>query len=36
MFRKAVGVRFPGKRRYEDVRFNIIRITRGWVDVKFP
>ena len=31
------GINFPGKRcKYGDVRFNIICITRGWVDVKFP
>ena len=27
---------FPEKKRYEDVRFNIISVTRGWVGVKFP
>ena len=27
---------FPEKKRYEDVRFNVISITRGWVGVKFP
>ena len=25
------GVSFPGKKRYEGVRFNVICITRGWV-----
>ena len=25
------GVQFPGKKRYEGVRFNVIGITRGWV-----
>ena len=30
------GVTFPGKKRYEDVRFNVISVTRGWVGVKFP
>ena len=39
MFRNAVGgVRgsdFPEKKRYEDVRFNVISVMRG-VDVKFP
>ena len=30
------GVRFPGKKGYEGVRFNVIRVTRGWVGVKFP
>ena len=24
------------KKRYEDVRFNVISVTRGWVGVKFP
>ena len=27
---------FPEKKRYEDVPFNVIRVTRGWVGVKFP
>ena len=29
---------FPGKplRRCTPVRFNLIRVTRGWVGVKFP
>ena len=30
------GVSFPGKKRYEDVQFNVISITRGWVGVKVP
>ena len=30
------GVSFPGKRHYEGIRFNIISVTRGWVEVKFP
>ena len=30
------GVSFHGKKRYEDVRFNVISFTRGWVGVKFP
>ena len=30
-----VGVRFPEKKRYEGVQFNVISITRGWVGVKF-
>ena len=30
------GVSFPGKKRYEGVRFNVISVTRGWVGVKFP
>ena len=29
-------VSFPGKKRYEGVRLNVISITRGWVGVKFP
>ena len=29
------GVNFPGKKRYEGVRFNVISVTRGWVGVKF-
>ena len=37
MLRNAVGgVRFPGNKRYEGVRFNVITITRGWVGIKFP
>ena len=37
VLRNAVGdVNFPGKKRYECVRFNVIRIARGWVGVKFP
>ena len=32
-----VGVKFPGKKRYEGVRFKVISVTRGhWVGVKFP
>ena len=31
-----MGVSFPGKRRYEDVQFNVISVTRGWVGVKVP
>ena len=27
---------FPGKKRYEGVRFNIISVTRRWVGVQFP
>ena len=34
MLRNAV--RFPGKKRYEGVRFNVISVTRGWTGVKFP
>ena len=30
------GVKFSGKKRYEDVRFNVISITREWVGVQFP
>ena len=29
------GVGFPEQKRYEDVRFNGINITRGWVGVKY-
>ena len=29
-------VNFPGKKRYEGVRFNVISVTMGWVGVKFP
>ena len=29
------GVKFSGKKRYEGVRFNIIRVTREWVGVQF-
>ena len=40
MLRNAVGggrvSGFPEKKRYEDVRFNVISITKGWVVVKFP
>ena len=39
MLRNAVGgggVSFHGKKRYEDVRFNVISVTRGWAGVKFP
>ena len=40
MLRNAVGggrlLDFHGKKHYEDVRFNVISITRGWVGVKFP
>ena len=34
VLRNAVGVgcvKFPGKKRYEGVWFNVISITRGWV-----
>ena len=30
------GVTFPEQKHYEDVRFNVISITRGWVGIKFP
>ena len=40
MLRNAIGggsvSDFPEKSNYEDVRFNVISITRGWVGVKFP
>ena len=40
MLRNAVGgvgvVSFPGKKRYEDVAFNVFSVTRGWVGVRFP
>ena len=39
MLRNAMGiggVSFPGKKRYEGVRFTIISVTRGWMEVKFP
>ena len=40
MLRNAVGggerFSFPGKKRYEGVRFNVISVTRGWMGVKFP
>ena len=37
VLRNAVeGVRFPRKKRYKGVRFNVISVTRGWVEVKFP
>ena len=33
---RPVGVlAFPGKKRYEGVRFNDICVTSGWVSVKF-
>ena len=38
MLRNAIGgggVSFPGKRRYEGVRFNVISVTRGWVAVVY-
>ena len=30
------GVKFPRKKHYEGVRFNVIRVTRAWVGVNFP
>ena len=37
MLRNAVGaVKFPGKKCYEGVLFNVISVTRGWVGVNFP
>ena len=30
------GVKFSGKKRYEGVRLNVIRVTGGWVGVQFP
>ena len=27
---------FPGGKRYEGVRFNVISVKRGWVRVQFP
>ena len=41
VLRNAVGGGVRGcqnslKKRYEDVRFNVIRVTRGWVGVEFP
>ena len=40
MLRNAVGgVRvsdFPEKKCFEDVRFKVISVTRGWVGVEFP
>ena len=40
MLKKPVGGArvsdFPEKKRYEDVRFKVISVTRGWVGIKFP
>ena len=39
MLRSAVKggvVRFPGKKHYEGVRFNVIIVMRGCVGVQFP
>ena len=30
------GVSFPGKKRHEGARFNVISVTRRWMGVKFP
>ena len=30
------GVTFSRKKRYEDVRFNVISVTRGWVGFQYP
>ena len=30
------GVSFPGIKRYEGVRFNVVSVTWGWVGVQFP
>ena len=30
------GVKFSGKKRYEDLRFNVIRVMRGWVGGQLP
>ena len=30
------GVKSPGEKRYEDIRFNVISVMRGWVGVNFP
>ena len=27
------GVKFSGEMRYEGVRFNVISVTRGWVQI---
>ena len=36
MLRNAVrGISFPGKKRYEGVRFNVISVTREWVGIQF-
>ena len=29
-------IKFPEKMSCGDVRFNVIRVTRGWTGVKFP
>ena len=40
MLRNTVGggrvSDFDKKKRYEDIQFNIISLTRGWVGVKCP
>ena len=30
------GCQLTWKKCYEDVRFNVISVTRGWVGLKFP
>ena len=30
------GVKFSGKKCYEDVSFYVISVTRGWVGVQYP
>ena len=30
------GCQLSRKKCYEDVRFNVISVTRGWMGVKFP
>ena len=32
----CVCVTFSGKKRYEGVRYNVISVARGWVEVHFP
>ncbi len=38
VLRNAVGggCQLSWKKHYEGVLFNVISVTRGWVDVKFP
>ena len=30
------GVKFPRKKRYKGVRFNVVSVMRRWVGVQFP
>ena len=30
------GVRFPEKKHFKGIRFNVISVTRRWVGVEFP